>query len=139
MLQQTIPSARAAEAARISASVEEFLASGGRIQRLPIYRRDASAGKTWTRTAKNPEAVEANTLKHIADKHCKKHPGGDTKKAVKMFSDQRRAERDALAPQVKEMSAKGVFVPDIAKALGISPGTVVRIRREHKCGRQRRE
>lgn len=138
MLQQTIPAARAAEAARISASVEEFLASGGRIQRLPIYRRDANAGHTWTRTAKNPEAVEANTLKHIADKHCKKHPGGDTTKAVKMFSDQRKAERDALAPQVKEMSANGVTVKEIAAALGISTGTVTRIRTENGCERKRR-
>jgi|GEM_PF-3498888 len=139
MLQQTIPATRAAEAAQISASVEQFLAAGGEIQRLPIFKRDGSAGQTWTRTAKNPEAVETNTLKHIADKHCKKHPGGDTAMAVKKNSEYRRAERDALAPQVKAMSANGVTVKDIAKALGISVGTVTRIRVENGCERQRRE
>lgn len=39
MLQQTIPAARAAEAARISASVEEFLAAGGKVRTLPGFHK----------------------------------------------------------------------------------------------------
>ncbi len=39
MLQQTIPAARAADAARISASVEEFLARGGEIEPVPGFQQ----------------------------------------------------------------------------------------------------
>ncbi|MEH6566212.1 MAG: hypothetical protein V7756_12860 [Halopseudomonas sp.] len=41
MLQQTIPAARAAEAARISASVEQYLAAGGEVNKLPGFQQRA--------------------------------------------------------------------------------------------------
>lgn len=127
LLQQNIDTTRSDALAE---QVQQFLDSGGAIQRLPILRRDVG-GLEWTRSLIHPEAAKPRTIKDVADKHCrKKHPGGDTTKASQVYAEQQKAKRAEQGIKVRELCAQGCRLPDIAKALGISTKTVVLIRAE---------
>lgn len=135
-MQPSTEDAHLLQARQLARQVEQFLAAGGRVQKLPIIRRDSAAAKVWTRSAAKPGGKK--TMKDLADKHCR-HPGGDTRKASKTFAQQCQDKRNKLAPQVIAMSSQGHTVVHIAGALKVSTGNIERIRREHGLSRKRKD
>lgn len=136
-MQSHTPASRAAEAAQLSQAVERFLAAGGKAEVVPIGRcKDYHPYRT---APPHPDDVEpSRARKDQANR------GYSIREAVAASRQKHQAERDALAPQIKQLAESGMTTMDIARHLRVSHVTVRRIAdtRAHKiklnprCGRQ---
>lgn len=137
---QTIPETRAAEAAWLSAQVEQFERNGGQIERVPILV--GQTYDTWRAYAPSENAPPPVAKPKARKEQAKR--GYSIREAVAASRQKHQAERDALAPEIKQLAESGMTTMDIARHLRVSHVTVRRIAdtRAHKiklnprCGRQ---
>lgn len=126
-MQSPIPETRAAEAAQISQAVAEFERNGGKIERVPILI--GQTYDTWRAYVPSegapPPVAKPKTRKEQAKR------GYDVRQAHAVKSAKARAERDAVAVQIRTMATAGEKTVDIAKVLGIAPRTVRRTAAEN--------
>lgn len=114
----------------IARAMGEFLQEGGQIQKVDNSLPPISM--TWTEESE--ARWQAKLLGELPAKpEPKKRASAEdaVKRMSKARSNKHRAERDKLAPKVKQLAELGVIRSHIAKTIGVAAGTVDKIGQEH--------
>lgn len=126
---------------KIEAATKQFLASGGEIVQLG-NKLSPIKSQSWMEEARIAKAAGLSHVSEYGRSEPRKpasQAGSEVspaqlssmQRAVKASVNAKKRRRARLAPQVKALAAKKYPVTQIATQLGIAPGTVRRIGRDH--------